>query len=42
MEEDNLQTTSSPIEIYDNVEITTPVATEEVLADSIPKVEVPE
>jgi hypothetical protein len=42
MEEDNLQETSNPIEIYNNVDIEPPVVKEEVLADTIPKVEVPE
>ena len=42
MEEDNLQETSNPIEIYNNVDIEPPVIKEEVLADTIPKVEVPE
>ncbi len=41
MEEDNLQETPS-VEIYNNVDLETPVVKEEVLADTIPKVEVPE
>jgi hypothetical protein len=40
MEEDTLQTTSSPIEIYDIETTTAPVQTEE--AEVVPKVEVPE
>ena len=41
MEEDDLQTTSNPVEIY-NVDVATPTVKEEKIADSIPKVEVPE